>query len=315
LALHRLTGVTVGVPDVPATKAFYEDFGLVTTGVDQLGTSLAGGQITFVAESRRRFLGLGVGADSVDDIDRAAGNLDRLGVAYTRRADRVRAALPGTEAVAVLEVAERVTGDAQTAAITTTNGPWRHDRPNGRAPGVVARGDRVVPCRLGHAAVASTDAEATIQFLVEGLGFAITDRLTGVGAFVRCSEDHHNVLVMGSPRTYLHHTAWEVRDIDEVGRGGTAMLRRHPDAHLWGLGRHFLGSQIFWYLRDPAGNYAEYYSDGDVITDPAQWEIGDWGGDAVELWGPAVPPAFFEPVDMIADKEDAGRDNGAAPDP
>ena len=28
-----------------------------------------------------RFLGLGVGADSVDDIERAAANLDRLGVA------------------------------------------------------------------------------------------------------------------------------------------------------------------------------------------------------------------------------------------
>ena len=28
----------------------------------------------------------------------------------------------------------------------------------------------------------------------------------------------------------------------------------------WGLGRHFLGSNLFWYFRDPAGNYAEYYA-------------------------------------------------------
>lgn len=46
-----------------------------------------------------------------------------------------------------------------------------------------------------------------------------------------------------------------------MGRGATAMLEADPDRHSWGLGRHFIGSNFFWYLRDPAGNFSEYYSD------------------------------------------------------
>ena len=40
---------------------------------------------------------------------------------------------------------------------------------------------------------------------------------------------------------------------------------------MWGLGRHYIGSNFFWYLRDPAGNFAEYYADLDVIADDEPW--------------------------------------------
>jgi hypothetical protein len=42
---------------------------------------------------------------------------------------------------------------------------------------------------------------------------------------MRCSTDHHNLLVQQAPLNFLHHTAWEVDDVDEVGRGATRMLR------------------------------------------------------------------------------------------
>jgi hypothetical protein len=38
--------------------------------------------------------------------------------------------------------------------------------------------------------------------------------------------------------------------IHAVGGGG------HPERHVWGLGRHYVGSNFFWYLRDPAGNFS-----------------------------------------------------------
>ena len=38
-----------------------------------------------------------------------------------------------------------------------------------------------------------------------------------------------------------------------------AMVAADPARHVWGLGRHGIGSNYFWYLRDPAGNFAEYY--------------------------------------------------------
>ena len=109
----------------------------------------------------------------------------------------------------------------------------RPDRPNGRAP-AIERTNRVQPRRLGHVVVGSLDQEASQRFFTEGLGFKVSDRVPGLASFMRCSPDHHNLLVQQAPLNCLHHTAWEVDDIDEVGRGATAMLEGHPDRHVWG---------------------------------------------------------------------------------
>src|SRR6185437_8650579 len=96
----------------------------------------------------------------------------------------------------------------------------------------------------------------------------------GLAAFMRCATDHHNVLIQQAPVADLHHTSWQVDDVDEVGRGASAMLAADPGRHVWGLGRHHVGSNFFWYLRDPAGNFSEYYSDLDCIVDDALWKPG-----------------------------------------
>jgi hypothetical protein len=66
-------------------------------------------------------------------------------------------------------------------------------------------------------------------------------------------------LIQAAPVTFLHHTSWEVVDVEEVGRGAHAMLAEHPERHVWGIGRHWIGSNFFYYLHDPAGNMSEYY--------------------------------------------------------
>jgi catechol-2,3-dioxygenase len=145
----------------------------------------------------------------------------------------------------------------------------------------------------------SPDQEATQRFFTDALGFAVSDEITGIAGFLRCSTDHHNVLVQAAPVPYLHHTSWQVDDVDEIGRGATAVLDAHPDAHVWGLGRHYIGSNFFWYLRDPAGNFAEYHSDLDVIDDATTWEataVAD--RRALYAWGPPVPPEFLAPADL-----------------
>jgi hypothetical protein len=117
---------------------------------------------------------------------------------------------------------------------------------------------------------------------------------------MRCSPDHHNLLLQPCPVAFLHHTSWQVDDVDEVGRGATTMLEGHPERHVWGLGRHFIGSNFFWYLRDPAGNFSEYYSDMDSITDDQLWTPGMWEPSlrALYAWGPDVPPSMLEPDDL-----------------
>jgi catechol 2,3-dioxygenase-like lactoylglutathione lyase family enzyme len=187
------------------------------------------------------------------------------------------------------------------AAALVVNAPGRPDRANGRSLALF-RTAPAAPRKLAHVVLTSPDAAATTRFCVDGLGFRVSDRVGDDAAFMRCSSDHHNLLVQAAPVAFVHHTAWEMADVDEVGRAASAMLAGDPARHVWGLGRHYLGSNYFWYLRDPAGNYAEYTSDVDVILDDARWvaESLAAGPKALAAWGPPVPAAFLFPEDVPA---------------
>ena len=112
------------------------------------------------------------------------------------------------------------------------------------------------PRKLGHVVVGSTDVEASNRFFIEGIGFKVSDEVKGVAHFMRCSQDHHNLLVQKAPVQFLHHTSWQVEDVDEIGLGAHALLSKDPSRHVWGFGRHHVGSNFFWYFRDPAGNFS-----------------------------------------------------------
>ncbi|MEV3860188.1 VOC family protein [Streptomyces sp. NPDC050095] len=294
MTLHRLTAITVGVPDVAATAAYYADFGLTPAAGHRLATSAGGEQLRLVRTPTRRLVELGIGTDDPDDLARTAGRLARLGHTAHRDDDALTAVDPGTAVRIRLTVAPRIPGVE--AAARTAPVP----RVDARAPAVL-RTAPVRPRKLGHVVLGSTDHERSTVFFTDGIGFRVSDRVPGIAAFLRCSTDHHNVLVQPAPVPYLHHTSWEVGDIDEIGRGATRMLEGHPERHVWGLGRHHIGSNFFWYLRDPAGNFSEYYSDLDCIVDDALWRPEDFSDlRALYSWGPPVPPSFLEPGDLAA---------------
>jgi len=301
MALHRLTSISVGVPNVAATAEYYRDFGLTPVGETSDGsrrfaTRDGGEQLRITYAPRRQLLSMGVGARDRDDIDRVRTSLTRLDIPHTGDGDSLTVSDPHSRLEVTVEVASPVVEEP--VSVAPTNGPGRPDRPNGRAP-AVERETRVLPRKLGHLVIGSVDQEATQRFFVDGLGFKISDEMKGRAAFLRCSEDHHNILIQRAPLNFLHHTAWEVDDVDEVGRGASAMLAGHPERHIWGLGRHHIGSNFFWYLRDPAGNFSEYYSDLDCIVDDALWQpAAIEGARALYNWGPPVPPSFLAPDDL-----------------
>lgn len=296
MGLHRLTRITIGVPDVAASSAFYEEFGLTPTGDSTFATLDGGEQLRLVAAPRRRLLELGVGVDDPDDLDRIAAGLAGVGVDVEHADGRVEAVDPGSAVKVVVSVAPRlVQADVPAPAV---NGPGRVERVNVRAA-AIEREARVRPRKLGHAVVGSTDQAASERFFIEGIGLKVSDTVPGLATFMRCSTDHHNVLVQQAPVPFLHHTSWQVDDIDEIGRGATAMLAADPSRHVWGLGRHHIGSNFFWYLRDPAGNFCEYYSDLDCIVDDALWKPQVWeGAKGLFNWGPPPPPSFLKPDDL-----------------
>ncbi|PXX71512.1 catechol-2,3-dioxygenase [Nocardia tenerifensis] len=298
MALHGLAQVSIGVPNVAETIGYYTEFGLEHRGAGVFATSAGGDQLRIAHAPTRRLLELTVAADTSDDIAATARRLAAHGVPVEQRADAVRAIEPVTGTPVVVAVRPRVHVDPPVAR-PLYNGPDRIDR-WGRAP-FLTRTEPVRPRKLGHVVIGSTDLHTTRQFFTDGLGFKISDYMGDKAAFLRCSVEHHNVLVMAAPVDFMHHTSWQVDDVDEVGRGAQAMLTEHPERHTWGLGRHFAGANFFWYLKDPAGNFSEYYSDMDTIPEDELWSPQVLEGlQGLYAWGPPPPPSFLEPDDLAA---------------
>lgn len=296
MALHRLASITIGVPNVEETCRYYAEFGLTRDGAC-FSTSDGGEQLRIVESPTRRLIELCIGVDDSDDLDRVTDRLARLGVSSLREPAGVSAIETHSGVRTAIKVLSRISQDP--VVIGPYNGPGRVERNNQRAPAVL-RDEPIRPRKLGHVVIGSPDAEASQRFFVDGVGFKVSDEVRGAAAFMRCSSDHHNLLIQPSPVAFLHHTSWQVDDVDEVGRGAMRMLEGHPERHIWGLGRHFIGSNFFWYLRDPAGNFSEYYSDMDAIIDDQLWTPGTWEPSLRTLyaWGPDVPPSMLEPDDL-----------------
>ncbi len=314
MPLHRLTQIVMGVPNVEQTAAYYTDFGLTSRAGEEttvagaatpapaddhtFATVDGGDQLRIVRSPRRRLIQLGIGVDDPDDLDRVAASLQAMDIPVERAAAGVRAVDPGTDVTVNVEIAERYAQEPTPAPAYNT--PGVNARTGQRAPGIL-RENPVRPRKLGHVVLGSTDQQFSQAFFRDGIGFKVSDTVPGLAAFMRCSIDHHNVLVQQAPVAFLHHTSWQVDDVDEVGRGASSMLEKDPGRHVWGLGRHYVGSNFFWYLKDPAGNFSEYYSDLDCIVDDALWQPGVWeGARGLYRWGPPPPPSFLAPEDLAA---------------
>ena len=156
--------------------------------------------------------------------------------------------------------------------------------------------------RTGHVVLGSLHLAEATSFLFDGLGFRVSDQiLNGVVTFGRIETDHHhhhNLLLQPASTSYLNHYALQVDDVDAIGKAGTAVVDERPDASVVGVGRHNLGSNIFWFLTDPAGTFFEFFSDMDQIVDDEVWERDhlrrDWEGSdgpaGFSVRGPKEPP-------------------------
>ncbi|MFK8912596.1 VOC family protein, partial [Streptomyces sp. YS-3] len=110
MSLHRLSSVTIGVPDPAATAPYYTELGLRARENGWFATRDGGRQLRIVAAPTRRLVGMRVGVDDPDDLDAAAARLHRMGIAAVRGpGPTLTAADPVTGARAVLQIEPRPT--------------------------------------------------------------------------------------------------------------------------------------------------------------------------------------------------------------
>src|ERR1700722_2742921 len=96
MSLHGLLSVTIGVPNVEETAAYYADFGLTPQGDGWFSTRDAGRQLRLPPAPPRRPVALPVGVAGAGHPSRAAAGLPRLGLTPDLRADRLEATEPVT---------------------------------------------------------------------------------------------------------------------------------------------------------------------------------------------------------------------------
>jgi len=298
MALHRLLDMEIGVPEPAALDDFFREIGLSGEN-GRWGGEEQPDQIRVVEAPFRQLVSMRVACESEEDLAIAAKALDELGAKADIGNGKLRLTDPINRWKMVVEPAE--VRDLEPRPERTRNRPGQRPRTDVRAEAITEAKPRP-PRRLGHVVVGTPDPINTAN-LYKALGYRVSDVIGGgLATFMRCSPDHHNLLVAPGRVPYLNHYALEHDDFDSVARAATNYLRNHEDdRQIAGPGRHQIGGNEFWYMLDASGNFFEFFSDMDRIDDDDAWEIGtDWApADSWSLWGEEhQPEVFFNPVDM-----------------
>jgi Glyoxalase/Bleomycin resistance protein/Dioxygenase superfamily len=155
--------------------------------------------------------------------------------------------------------------------------------------------------KLGHFVLQTVDFPRMADWYLRVLGLIPTDvQYLADGspnlAFCRLDlgnepADHHTVVLVGGIEEKYEHSAYEVVDLDALGQG-QQVLRAQGYRHMWGIGRHVLGSQLFDYWFDPDGFEYEHYTDGDVFTSDYETEYSPLEFGGLWAWGDDAPASM-----------------------
>lgn len=221
-----------------------------------------------------------------------AGALRRAGIEVRD----VSAAEPGIAAGIRFELPP--TGHGMEIVVRSARPPYQLF--SGRSPGGAN-----APFDLNHVTFGGGDPVAFASFLVQHLGFRLSDAYEPApGAplrfvFLRVGENHHDTAMLPAGRPGLHHVAFLVRDVGILAHFADRIARLGWRGEA-GIGRHLAGHNIFYYVRDPSGNRVELAADIALVNDrgasPQLWDYPD-PASGFNVWsGEAPPRSWLEEV-------------------
>ena len=297
-AVHSVDRIVMTVPDIAPAIAFYSAFGLDVKPTDQGVDLYTQGRdhcwMSVVANGQPKalqYISFGIFAEDEDafrqKIERLKIGCEPHPLANTKTKGLWLNTPDGTPLQLV--VAEKVSPNCKTPKL-----PPRSLARVDAAAAMRSQAAKVFPRWLSHVLVFSPDVSGMVTFCEEVLGLRLSDRSGDLVAFMHTphGSDHHLFAFVKSNGAGLHHTSWDVGSLDEVGEG-SEQLRAAGFTDGWGVGRHVLGSNYFYYARDPWGSFAEYSFDIDFVSPASDWVSGDYAPeDSFYLWGPAVPEWF-----------------------
>jgi len=161
--------------------------------------------------------------------------------------------------------------------------------------------------RIGHGVLGTPKVRETVQWFRDTLGFICSDDVYAgekdnlIGSFNRCDRgdeyvDHHTLFCVRNERAGLNHMSFEVPDVDAVFMDHQYLMRLGKYEHLWGVGRHLLGSQVYDYWSDPWGRVHERWADTDRLNAKTPGNLLSAEEGLVSQWGENPPERFIRHV-------------------
>ena len=295
-------------PDLDVAEEFLTRFGMVraertATALYMRGTDPAH-HIHVTEKGEPKFVGLAYYADSEDDLKRLA---KAPGASAVEAIDepgggkRVRLTEPNGYQIEVVH------GIAALPAIETK----RQKLNTGEAP--LSRAGELMRLpkgpshvkRIGHGVLMTPKFHETVGWFREMLGFVCSDDVyvgeknNLIGSFNRCDRgddfvDHHVFFCLNHTKTGLNHLSFEVPDIDDVAMGHDYLAQFGKYEHMWGIGRHVLGSQVYDYWADPWGRVHEHWADSDRLNLANGSNLVPAEEALTSQWGEAPPAKFID---------------------
>ena len=152
----------------------------------------------------------------------------------------------------------------------------------------------VRPRKFEHITIKSSHKDEMENLLIEVLGLRLSDRAGEAISWMRASDEHHGVSVIGAEVDQLQHYAWQTDGWDSLRRTGDRLMQEGRTL-LWGPGHHGIGNNYFCYFEDFDGAIVEYSSDIQRIENESTHMPRTWRDEplSVNRWGNPPPPTEF----------------------
>jgi catechol 2,3-dioxygenase-like lactoylglutathione lyase family enzyme len=295
-------------PDLDAMEEFLTRFGMARaartpTALYMRGTDPAH-HIHVTEKGDPKFLGFAYYAESEDDLKRIASAPGASGIETIDEpggGQRVRLTEPNGYQVEVVYGIETLAPIPLKPRQKLNSG----EDPLARAGELMRlpKGPSQVK-RIGHGVLNTPKFRETVAWFRETLGFICSDDVYAgdksnlIGSFNRLDRgddyvDHHVFFCLVHEKTGLNHLSFEVQDIDDVAMGHNYLKAFGSYEHMWGLGRHLLGSQVYDYWADPWGRVHEHWADSDRLNVKNGSHLLAAEEALVSQWGEGPPEKFI----------------------